>query len=245
MSSLGSLRYTVNNVFAVYKPKGWTSRRVTDAVQLELSKEIWRKGHPDQPVPYLKRKDLVKIGHGGTLDPIAEGVLVIGVGHGCKQLSQFLRCTKEYIVTAKFGQETDTYDTEGKVTKTCPTDHLSRQLIQDTFPQFKGFINQMPPIYSAIRVQGKRLYNYARNNQSLPEPIKARQVLIEEIELLDFHQDWCQLRVTCGGGTYMRSLVHDMAMQMQTCAHMTALQRTRQAQFTLEHAYALDNLIVA
>ncbi|KAI7899056.1 tRNA pseudouridine synthase B, partial [Cokeromyces recurvatus] len=173
-------------------------------------------------------------------DPLAEGVLVLGVGDGCKQLSTFLQCSKEYIVTAKFGEATDTYDAEGTVIQKCKTEHLNKQLIQDTLQKFKGHITQTPPLYSAVRLQGKRLYDYARLKLDLPEPIKTRQVFVEDIQLLDFHENSCKIRVVCGGGTYIRSIVHDMATQMETCAHVTALIRTRQGDFTIDDVYKLE-----
>ncbi|KAL7326524.1 pseudouridine synthase pus4 [Mucor circinelloides] len=191
----------------------------------------------------MRQRDRVKIGHGGTLDPMAEGVLVLGVGKGCKQLTEYLECTKEYIVEAKFGQSTDTFDAEGKVVQIGKTEHLTRDLIEKTLLQFQGHVTQVPPIYSALKMNGKKLYDYARQGAPLPKPIEPRKVFIEEIELIDLNNDHteCKLRVICGGGTYMRSIVHDMAICMGTCAHMTALERTRQGQFTVQDTLKLDS----
>ncbi|KAG1051850.1 hypothetical protein G6F43_005972 [Rhizopus delemar] len=229
------LRNSLNGVFSVYKPKGLNSRKATDYVQLALSNELLGRTSSK-----LKRNELIKIGHGGTLDPLAEGVLVLGVGSGCKQLSNYLKCNKEYIVTAKLGQSTDTFDSEGKVINQGNIDHLTAGLVEETLRAFKGTISQTPPIYSALRMNGKRLYDYARDNIPLPKPIQPRTVLIEEIELVNFSGDMCSFRVQCGGGTYMRSLVHDMAISMGTFGHMTGLQRTRQGAFNLNNSLLLN-----
>ncbi|KAI9249894.1 pseudouridine synthase [Sporodiniella umbellata] len=227
---------SVSGVFSIYKPKGVNSRKAVDFVQMALSREV--TGKMDGR---LSRKEKLKMGHGGTLDPLAEGVLVLGVGHGCKQLANYLAGTKEYIVTAQLGSATDTFDSEGKKTQEGPTDHLHHQLIADTLATFQGNISQVPPIYSALRMNGKRLYDYARNHQALPETIQPRPVFIQEIELLEFQKDSCRFRVRCGGGTYMRSLVNDMAMAMGTSGHMTGLQRTKQGPFGIQDSLAMDS----
>lgn len=139
MSTL-SLTHAINGVFSVYKPRGWTSRKATDFVQYALSNELWKEAEP------IKRKQRVKIGHGGTLDPMAEGVLVLGVGKGCKELEEYLKCTKEYLVTAKFGEATDTYDATGKVIKIENSEHITQELILKTLPSFRGNITQVPPM---------------------------------------------------------------------------------------------------
>lgn len=138
--STKSLTHAINGVFSVYKPKGWTSRKATDFVQYALSNELWKETEP------IKRKQRVKIGHGGTLDPMAEGVLVLGVGKGCKELEEYLKGTKEYLVTAKFGEATDTYDATGTVVKMESTQHITRELINQKLCSFKGNITQVPPM---------------------------------------------------------------------------------------------------
>ncbi|KAI8640779.1 tRNA pseudouridine synthase B, partial [Parasitella parasitica] len=169
------------------------------------------------------------------------GSSVLGLGRSCKQLSSYLECSKEYIVQAKFGQSTDTFDAEGQVIQIGKTDHLTRELIEKTLPQYQGHVTQVPPIYSALKMNGRRLYDYARQGIPLPKPIEPRRVFIEDIELIDFHDTECKLRIVCGGGTYMRSLVHDMAISMGTYAHMTALLRTRQGSFTVDDSLKLDS----
>ncbi|KAL0091202.1 tRNA pseudouridine synthase B [Phycomyces blakesleeanus] len=174
-------------------------------------------------------------------DPIAEGVLaVLGVGSGCKHLHTFLKGNKEYEVEVAFGQATDTYDSEGKVTKFGSIDNLSAHKVEDALEAFKGNVWQVPPIYSALNMDGRRLYDYARKGVSLPRPIKAREVEIRSIELTGFDDGKCMLRVGCGGGTYMRSLVNDLGIALGCYAHMTGLKRTRQGQWTWEDALSIE-----
>ncbi|KAI8140859.1 pseudouridine synthase [Fennellomyces sp. T-0311] len=230
-----SLRHALNGVFSVYKPSGWTSRDATDAVQNSLSEQLRIRAGITKK---LKQRDRVKIGHGGTLDPLAEGVLILGVGSGCKKLHEFLHCTK-YEVLAKFGQATDSYDSEGMVTHTGSTDHITKDVLLSILPQFQGEITQVPPIYSAISIQGRRAYDYARQGVPLPRPIEPRKVNILALDLLEFQRDHALFRVECSGGTYMRSLVDDIGRALGSYAHMTGLKRTRQGAVTLHECLQL------
>src|SRR5690606_12440000 len=157
----------------------------------------------------LKRKIKkieVKMGHGGTLDPMATGVLsmflglivgntglthgtVIGCGQGTRSLQQFLECSKEYVVEAIFGCSTDTYDRTGKVKHKAPYEHVTREMVEEALAKFRGNITQKPPIFSALRINGKRYYEYAREGKPLPIEIKGRPVTVHELELLDFTTD--------------------------------------------------------
>lgn len=141
MSKHHTLVNAINGVFSVYKPKGWTSRKATDVVQFALCNELCQ-----DPQVKLKRRDRLKIGHGGTLDPLAEGVLVLGVGKGCKELQKYLKGPKEYLVSAKFGTSTTTYDSEGQEIKKATTKHMTKELILKTLPHFTGIITQVPPM---------------------------------------------------------------------------------------------------
>lgn len=126
----------------------------------------------------------VKIGHGGTLDPMATGVLIVGVGKGTKHLQSFLECSKAYEATVLFGAETDTYDILGKILLRAPCEHITEEAVRDALKDFRGKIMQMPPIYSALRIQGKRLYEYAREGKELPMLIKERPVEVQELEIV-------------------------------------------------------------
>ncbi|KAJ8660912.1 tRNA pseudouridine(55) synthase [Lichtheimia ornata] len=230
-----SLRNALNGVFAIYKPTGWTSRDAINYVQNSLSKQL--RGDSTKRI---RDRDKLKIGHGGTLDPLAEGVLTLGVGSGCKQLHGLLQCSKEYEVQAKLGYATDTYDSEGQVThkSSGATMSPSQSQVLSVLDQFRGQIQQVPPIYSAISIQGKRAYDYARQGIPLPKPIEPRTVDIHELELLDYYtkddDTSMRLKVRCGGGTYMRSLVHDIGIELGCYGHMTGLLRTEQGGFTLD-----------
>ncbi|KAG2227671.1 hypothetical protein INT45_004713, partial [Circinella minor] len=241
MSSVRSLRHALNGVFSVYKPTGWTSREAVNKVQDSLSRQLQARLEMTKK---LTQRDKIKIGHGGTLDPLAEGVLILGVGDGCKKLHDYLQCTKEYIVLAKFGQATDSYDSQGTITHSGSTDNINQQSILSILPQFKGEITQIPPIYSAISIQGKRAYDYARQGIELPKPIEPRKVQILALELMEFHDNNQQalFRVECGGGTYMRSLVHDIGHALGSYAHMTGLKRTRQNTMTIENSLDITSI---
>ncbi|KAK0463955.1 pseudouridylate synthase 4 [Desarmillaria tabescens] len=203
-------------------------------------------------------KGNVKIGQGGTLDPLADGVLVIGIGKGTKQLSSFLDCTKEYITTCLLGCETDSYDSEGAIVRTAPWKHIVRETVESKIGQFTGQIQQVPPIFSALKMDGKPLYEYARKGIPLPRPIEPRAVTIHSLELVewlgsDHSFSWPAqkmseeeklslrkaiqsvdqsvdlkdepesttsdlerpsafvLKMKVSGGTYVRSIVHDLA----------------------------------
>ena len=128
----------------------------------------------------------VKVGHGGTLDPLATGVLVVGVGNGTKELGKFLNCTKSYETTILFGAATDTYDVVGKVLSKAPFEHVTHERLQEALSQFRGRISQRPPIFSALSMDGKRLYEYAREGKALPREIQERELEVRELELLDW-----------------------------------------------------------
>lgn len=132
------------------------------------------------------KKVKVKIGHGGTLDPLATGVLVTAIGKGTKSLQSYLECTKEYEAIVVFGTATDTYDRVGKVVKRAPFEHITRELVEEKLQNFRGKFMQLPPLYSAIKMDGKPLYEYARENKPLPRPIERRQVEVSELELLEW-----------------------------------------------------------
>jgi tRNA pseudouridine55 synthase len=200
----------MNGIFGVVKPKGCTSA----AVVARIKKALQAKG------------TRLKVGHGGTLDPLATGVLVIGVGHGTKLLHQCLSGTKVYRAAAIFGNETDTQDSTGSSTAQKSCSHVTERMIEAVLSEFTGDIMQTPPMYSAIRKNGKRLYELARAGIQIEVP--ARKVRVHKISL-DMSSSRLPefgLIVECGGGTYIRTLIQDIARALQTCAHMTCLKRT-------------------
>jgi tRNA pseudouridine55 synthase len=204
------------------------------------------------------KQDSVKVGHGGTLDPLAKGILVIGVGSGTKVLGSLLngdQCLKTYIAEGKFGSCTTTYDSMGDVVDVKSCSHITRGMIESVLKKnFKGEVKQNPPAVSAIRVNGKRMYDIVREAAEgksviVPE-LTSRTVFIDTIHLLEFNLskesgETCitfKISVTCGGGTYIRSIIHDLGILMDSFAHMTSLERTHQGIFTLENSIPLENL---
>lgn len=203
----------------VYKPKGMTSHDV---------------------VSCMRRVTKVKqIGHTGTLDPFAEGVLPICIGKATR-LIEYLADDKEYLATVKFGVTTDSYDLDGAVVKTS-NKKVSEQDILDLLPSFRGAISQMPPIYSAIKVKGKKLYEYARSGEEVK--IEPRQVFIEKLEMKNFDEveQTAEILVKCSKGTYIRSIAHDLGEMAGCGAHLIKLVRTQAGKFLIENSINLDN----
>jgi tRNA pseudouridine55 synthase len=196
-------------------------------------------------IRYLVSKRLhvkrVKMGHAGTLDPLATGVLILCTGKETKNIESLQRHTKEYTATLQLGATTPSYDREHTVDYTYPTRHITRQLIEATLPQFVGDIMQRPPLYSACMIDGHRAYKMARKGEDIelaPKPIH-----IDEIELTDFNPETMQLsiRVVCGKGTYIRSLARDIGAALGSGAFLTALCRTRVGDVRIEDCLTFDD----
>lgn len=203
----------------IYKPKGMTSFDV---------------------VARLRRVTKIKqIGHTGTLDPFAVGVLPICIGKSTR-LIEYLDDDKEYLATAQFGKDTDTYDLDGTVTKTYDKKITQEDLIS-ILEDFRGEIEQLPPIYSAIKVNGKKLYEYARNGEEVE--IKPRKVFISKLELesFDYEKQEAKILVDCSKGTYIRSIAYDIGQKLDCGGYLTALERTKAGLFNKEHSIPLGN----
>ncbi|MBO6181564.1 tRNA pseudouridine(55) synthase TruB [bacterium] len=181
-----------------------------------------------------------QIGHSGTLDPFATGVLPVCIGKSTR-LIEYLDDDKEYIATVKFGADTDTYDLEGQILKTYET-KISKSQLEMVLDDFKGEIEQYPPKYSAIKVNGKKLYEYARKGQEVE--IKPRKVYISKIELLEFDEQnqIAKIIVGCSKGTYIRSIAYDIGQKLNCGGHLIALERTKAGKFTIENAIKLDDI---
>ncbi len=189
-------------------------------------------------VRYLLSKKLgfkVKIGHAGTLDPLATGVLVLCTGKCTKQIEQLQTHVKEYTATLQLGATTASYDLEHPVNETFPTEHITRELAEETIQQFVGEIQQVPPTYSAVKVNGDRAYALRRAGEEVK--LKPKTVRIDEIELVDYDDEQKQMtiRVVCGKGTYIRSLARDMGRALHSGAYLTALRRTKAGDFSVEN----------
>ncbi|GKY97568.1 hypothetical protein MPSEU_000715000 [Mayamaea pseudoterrestris] len=235
--------YLEQGLFCVYKPCDWTSSNVVSYLRKILERDATVRGARPSKVGSRKNKSrVIKVGHGGTLDPLATGVLVIGVGSGTKQLQSFLDGSKRYRAGGELGFETTTLDMEGNVTKREPFEHVTPEHVAQILPSFVGTIDQIPPIYSAIRKDGKRLYEQARQGVTAEEvDIPSRQVVIHGIDLLSCDIPAFTLDVECGGGTYIRSLIRDIGYKLGTAATTTSLERTKQGQFTLDDAIMKDD----
>ena len=195
-------------------------------------------------IRYLVSKRLhvkrVKMGHAGTLDPLATGVLILCTGKATKQIEQLQLHTKEYTATLQLGATTASFDKEHTVDYTYPTKHITRELIEQTLPQFVGDILQVPPVYSACMVDGHRAYKMARKGEEVE--LAAKPIHIDEIELTDFDPVTMQMsiRVVCGKGTYIRSLARDIGVALGSGAFLTALCRTRVGNIRIEDCLTFD-----
>ncbi len=206
----------------VYKPKGLTSFDVVRVLRKTLN--------------------IKQIGHTGTLDPLAEGVLPICIGKSTK-LIDYLQEDKGYIADLQFGYISDTYDTEGVLQKSSD-DKITKNELQEILKTFEGEIEQIPPIYSAIKINGKKLYEYARAGKEDEVEIPRRKVFISRIELLDFDEinQVAKIEVECSKGTYIRSIVHDLGIKSQLGAVMTKLIRTKSGKFDVKTSVSLQAL---
>ena len=186
----------------------------------------------------------VKIGHAGTLDPLATGVLILCTGKATKQIERLQLHSKEYTATLQLGATTPSFDKEHTVDYTYPTKHITRELILETLPQFVGDIMQVPPLYSACMVAGDRAYELARKGVDME--LQAKPIHIDEIELTDFDPEKMQMsiRVACGKGTYIRSLARDIGRALGSGAFLTALCRTRLGDVRLEDCLTFDEFPV-
>ncbi len=221
------MNFIEGEIFAIDKPLGKTSFGALAHVRYLLSKKLGRK---------------VKIGHAGTLDPLATGVLILCTGKCTKQIETLQAHTKEYEATLQLGATTPSYDMEHEVNETYPTSHITREMVEQALGQFVGDIQQVPPTYSAVKVDGKRAYDIRRKGNTVE--LKPKQIRIDKIELTDFNADKMQvsIRVVCGKGTYIRALARDLGRALQSGAYLTYLRRTRVGDFSIADCADFDNL---
>lgn len=210
----------MNGIILINKEKNITSRDVVNKISKKLNTK--------------------KVGHAGTLDPLATGLLVIGVGSGTKILELLTLDTKEYIATVKIGLETDTLDITGNVISSINDYKLTKEELEKTLLSFVGTYNQTVPKYSAVKINGKKLYDYARNNIDIELP--KRLVTIYNIELLDFKKDEFTFKVLVSKGTYIRSLIKDIGKKLNILMTMKDLIRTKSGKFLLEDSSLIDSL---
>jgi len=208
------------------KPLHWTSFAVVGKVRWLLCHTLGVKK--------------LKVGHTGTLDPLATGVVVVCTGKKTKQIEELQNHIKEYVATLQLGATTPSYDLEKPIDKTYPTAHITRWLIDEVLARFRGEIWQVPPTFSAVKVDGKRAYEYARKGQEVD--IKPKLLVIDELEVVDFNPETMLLtiRVVCSKGTYIRALARDIGEALRSGAHLTALRRTRVGDITLNDCMTIE-----
>lgn len=182
----------------------------------------------------------IKVGHAGTLDPLATGVMVICTGKATKQIEQLQSGIKEYVATLRLGATTPSFDLEHPVDATYPTEHITEELIRTTLQRFQGEIMQVPPAFSACKIEGKRAYEMARNGEEVV--LKAKPLRIDEIEIMAFdpQQMTLQLRIVCSKGTYIRALARDIGTALGSGAHLTALRRTQVGDLRCEQCFTIE-----
>jgi tRNA pseudouridine55 synthase len=227
-----------SGLLALYKPPGFTSNDALGKLKRVLYQVIREQ---------TGEKPKLKVGHGGTLDPLAEGVLVVGIGKGTKQLQEYLSGPKSYRALALLGSETDTLDNTGTVTETAESSHVTREMLGQSLSQFRGDIQQVPPMYSALKKDGKKLYELARKGIEIERPPRA--VTVYKLDLLSEWKETGEsiklpafgLDISCGGGFYVRSCISDIGKACESRAHMTSLVRTKQGPFDLDDCLHLDD----
>lgn len=216
-----SFNYTSGAALLINKPKGWSSFEV---------------------VKHLRKcLDLRKVGHAGTLDPMATGLLVVCCGRGTKSISQIQKLPKKYVGEVAFGASTPSHDAETEIEETAKTGHITRQIIQRVLDErFSGQITQVPPMFSALKHEGTPLYKLARKGKEVKR--NPRQIIIYDTEILNFENAILQLYVECSKGTYIRTIAYDLGKAVDSLAYLTALKRTGIGDFKSDDALSIDQL---
>lgn len=214
-------------IIAVDKPLGWTSfdavKRLRGAIQRRLNVKKF------------------KVGHAGTLDPLATGVLIVCTGRATRDIETLQSGEKEYVARIQLGATTPSFDLETEIDATFPTEHIDLTLINKILPQFKGTIMQVPPVFSAVKVDGRRAYKFARKGKDVE--LAPKQLHISDIELLDYSDNVMTVRVACSKGTYIRALARDIGRALGTGAHLIGLIRTRVGQYTIDDCLSMDSAV--
>lgn len=219
--------YKNGQVLLIDKPLEWTSFQVVNKLRWHIRKRF-----------DIKK---IKVGHAGTLDPLATGLLIICTGKQTKQINTYQGQIKEYTGTITIGATTPSYDLETEIKETFSTEHITKELIHETTKQFVGTIQQKPPIFSAIKKEGKRLYELARKGETTE--IKSREITISEFEITNIDGNNLDFRVVCSKGTYIRSLAYDFGVALNSGAHLSALRRTKIGDFSVDKAQSIEDFI--
>ena len=214
-------------VLLIDKPLNWTSFQVVNKLRWEIKQRFNIKN--------------IKVGHAGTLDPLATGLLIICTGKQTKEIDMYQGQIKEYTGTITLGATTPSYDLETEIDKTFSIEHISEGLLKETTKQFIGEIQQKPPIFSAIKKEGKRLYELARKGETTE--IKARTVTVSEFEITNINLPKVDFKVICSKGTYIRSLAFDFGIALNSGAHLSALRRTKIGEFSVDKGLSVEEFI--
>ncbi|MDR1380377.1 MAG: tRNA pseudouridine(55) synthase TruB [Tannerella sp.] len=215
-------------VICFNKPLDWTSFDLVNKFRYKLSRRL-----------HVRK---IKVGHAGTLDPKATGVMILCTGRATKRIEEFQGQTKEYVATLKLGATTPSFDLEKEIDATYPTEHITREKVDRVLKTFVGRIEQIPPAFSACNVNGKRAYELAR--RGIEAPLKAKELVIDGIELLAYDLPVVKIRVVCSKGTYIRALARDIGYALDSGAHLTALERTRVGEITLDKCLSTEDIDV-
>lgn len=211
-------------ILAFDKPYGWTSFGLVAKVRWLICRKLGVKK--------------LKVGHAGTLDPLATGVLLVCTGRATKRIEELQAHTKEYVATLRLGATTPSFDLEKPVDAEYPTEHITREMVEEVLARFVGTIEQVPPVFSACKVNGNRAYDLARKGEEVE--LKAKTLVIDEMELLRCELPEIDIRVVCSKGTYIRALARDIGQALQSGAHLTALRRTRVGEYRVEDCLQLE-----
>ncbi|WP_329806965.1 tRNA pseudouridine(55) synthase TruB [Flavobacterium facile] len=222
--------YLEGQILLIDKPLKWSSFQAVNKLKFGLIKE-------------LKLPKKFKIGHAGTLDPLASGLLIICTGKFTKRIEELQGQAKEYTGTITVGATTPSYDLETEINERFPTEHITEALIHETLPQFIGEIDQKPPVFSAIKKDGKRLYESAR--AGIEVEIKTRKVTVSEFEITRIALPEIDFRIVCSKGTYIRSIAYDFGLALNSGGHLTALRRTKIGDYSVENGVEPEAFIEA
>lgn len=219
------LDFKEGEIIYIDKPLKWTSFAVVNKLRYHISRKMGVKK--------------IKVGHAGTLDPLATGVMIICTGKATKRIEEFQYHTKEYIATLQLGATTPSFDLEKEIDATYPTEHITREMVEEVLKKFIGTIEQVPPVFSACKVDGKRAYDLARKGNEVE--LKAKTLVIDDIELLECNLPEIKIRVVCSKGTYIRALARDIGQALDSGAHLTGLIRTRVGDVKLEDCMKIED----
>ena len=220
------MNFIEGEILHINKPLHWTSFRVVNVFRAKLCRKL-----------NIKK---LKVGHAGTLDPLATGVVTICTGRKTKLIEELQKHTKEYIADIKLGATTPSFDLETEIDFEYPTQHITKELIEDVLKSFIGTIEQVPPVFSAVKVDGKRAYEYARKNEDIE--LKPKILVIDSIELISCNIPDITIKVVCSKGTYIRALARDIGIALNSGAHLTGLVRTRVGDVGLDSCLQMEEI---